>query len=254
MKNKYVQIIFIAIFSCFIFGLFYTLFPSEPKKFITDQQIKNEVKKEFPKATVKEVQDIVYIDESHVFVPFITTSETYGMSFWKWKHKKWHVSRIDSRGAHLLVWKIDPKDPASYVIVWNMNPTDQLGQLKVRMTQKRNAGVENYKDFYYPKIQMEKKFSLTSKTYGIFRYPSEWTEMYKLNKNINNVEEAAFIDTGFFESSGSLNLTWTVYNKIGKEVLPEYSLNSEYDILDDETYGYIMIDTDKEVEASLKEY
>ena len=180
MKNKIVQILVVLVLSSIVFFVFYLKLPLKPTSFNASRVRSHEINQLFPQGAAKDIQDIIYIDKTHVFVPFITKEDTYGESFWIWKHNKWKLSRVEASGGNIRLWKINPDDPSSYVFVWNMNPADKIEQFKIRLMQNRSSGVTNEKIYYYPKIHLEKKiytynFGLslpkkTPKSYNILNY------------------------------------------------------------------------------------
>ena len=125
MKRIYlsVGIILIVVFLTIFFRQYFSV----PSKFLTEEQLIKEMKRVYPELDGLEIQNIVQLDERHVFVPFILENGSYGMASWTWEPwKKWEIHMFDSEGSPQL-WTVG-KESERYFI-WNMPPDEQVAGL-----------------------------------------------------------------------------------------------------------------------------
>jgi hypothetical protein len=244
LKNKKISILFILIFITGI-GLIYWYVPSKPKSFYSETTIKKLINATYEREVAEEIQDVIFIDKSHVFIPYISKEKMYGLSFWKWEHHKWNVVNIFDRGGSPYVWKIDPKDPSTYVIFWNYHPNDHVENLKFRLIQKRDFYSTEDISIYTPLVKLEQKINVSNKTYGYFKYPAEWIELLKLDRKLRVPETSLLFDN--YSNNLAFYISWLPYLKNGKETFPENSVNGNSFSNGDEVFDHVMIETDHDV-------
>ena len=80
-------------------------YTSGPTSFPTDEQLVKEMTNHFSYVSNSEIQDTIFLDEHHVFVPFNTNGKIYGLSLWEWNKRKWNAVFV-STSADIKVWKI----------------------------------------------------------------------------------------------------------------------------------------------------
>lgn len=129
-----------------------------------------------PDYNVAKVQAIIEVDSRHLFVPFISESGEYGMSFWIWDRFKWELRRIDSDGDPHL-WRVRGNDLSRQYFVWNSNPNFKVSEYAYYWLRKRNAGRSHNDDYYIPEVQLEHRMTLGERTYGIAPVPALWLEL-----------------------------------------------------------------------------
>lgn len=244
MLNKKLSILFILI--CITgTGLIYWYIPFKPKVFYSEPTIKKMISDTYEGENVDEIQDIIFIDQTNAFVPFISKEKRYGLSFWKWEHHKWNVVNIMDKGGSPYVWKIDPNNPSSYVIFWNYHPDDHVEKLKFRLIQKRGFYTSDGISTYTPLVNLEQIVNVHDKTYGYFKYPDEWNEILKLERKVGVRKTSLLFDDPNYNSA--FYISWSPYLKNGKEALPENSVNGNSFSNGDEVFDYVLIESDHEV-------
>ncbi|MEW9052689.1 MAG: hypothetical protein AB2392_16120 [Neobacillus sp.] len=207
---------------------------AEPESFPVNEELVSEINRVYPEAVASAIQDTVFIDNKHVFVPFLTEKNEYGISFWAWKGHEWKVLQLDTAGNSVL-WKIDENDSSSYHFVWNIHPDDQISYLKFYFVRDRGFG--GYKNIYTysPKVQLDKKVSLEEKSYGVLKVPKDWLSVMKplLKMETGNVRT---IFSSIFTRE-SMYFGYTAYNAADEESSVMKSVNGR-------GYGYKGIETE----------
>ncbi|WP_088042400.1 hypothetical protein [Bacillus sp. EAC] len=226
-------------------SLIYWFYLAKPKPFYSERTLKHIINESTEMAFAKEIQDIIYIDQKHVYVPIISKRNEYGVSFWKWEHHKWKVVSISNKGGMPTLWKINPHDPASYAMFWNYSPDDHVYEIKIRFLRSRGFQVSDNINYYTPKIQMEKRVSLKNKTYGYFKYPQNWVEIQKLEQKIESSNKSILDDDAY---PTSISLSMTTYDKVGKEIFPENSINGIGYTFEDDLFDNVIEEDDHQVE------
>ncbi|MBR7798046.1 hypothetical protein GT022_18615 [Agaribacter marinus] len=162
----YKKIIMFSLLAAVIVFFIYWFYPFKPSVFLSDEQIALEIEEVIFKSNVKQVQDVIKIDERHFFVPFITENQTYSGSYWEWKRNQWKLNwvKINLRPR---VLKIEENNPETYYFVWNLDPRDQVAALDFFLKKKRGYSGTNY----HPAIQMKDEISLDTSSYGIRKLP-----------------------------------------------------------------------------------
>lgn len=227
-KNKVTLTIFIivVIFSVFLYWLYF----SKPTSFPTNEQIVQEINTMFPKAKADVIQDTIFLDDRHVYIPFISERNDYGYSYWKWHFGDWKIARIETSGSPNL-WKIKESDPSTYHITWNIHPNDKLTSNDFYLMKERNFQVsENYSLFsnsrlesYSPKIQMKQTQTLQEKSYGTMQLPDEWVSIIKADMKLDVTPSSNL----FFMYMGhdQFYIGWKPHSQNVDDSFPGHSLN-----------------------------
>ncbi|MGG4267166.1 hypothetical protein [Peribacillus simplex] len=132
MTNKIKMIGFITAVISIGGILSFGRFPNAPEPFLSDRQVVERINSTFSEAQPMVIQDQIFLDDTHVFVPFISEDNRYGMSFWVWKGNKWRVASVENSGQP-QVWNGEEKS----LIMWNMDPKDGISEIKVFMKKDR---------------------------------------------------------------------------------------------------------------------
>lgn len=177
------------------------------KEFPNDEFLIKNMNEYLPEDKVTQILDTIELDERHVFVPFVSSDDRYGISYWNKEIFGWKMARMDTRGEP-HIWKLKAKDPSTHYIVWNIDPKDQLSYLNYYLIGERNASWSMEKGIYTPRIQKQMTISMEESSYGILQMPEEWLDIYR------NVI-----------SNKNLFLGWIPYNKQDKVVFPRNSVN-----------------------------
>jgi hypothetical protein len=195
----------------------YWFYFSKPTIFPTKEQLIEEMNQAFPEASVRVIRDTVHVDERHIFVPFISEDDHYGVSYWVWQKHKWQAVSIDTTGGP-HVWKINSKDPSTFRLVWNIHPDDQVSYLKFYCMRDRGYHGFDGGVMYDPKIQMEKKVSLEEKSYGVSRLPDDWLTIMNAFHKVESAKVPDLLFSSIFPEA-QMYFGWTPYDKMDKEVI-----------------------------------
>src|SRR5690606_3806433 len=125
MKRRNRFLSSIIIFIVVVGSIIYFFNNSKPSSFPSDDELLNKINETYSRAHATVIQDSIFLDDQHVYVPFINSEGSYGSSFWIWKKGKWRVAGIDTIGEP-TVWKINESDPKTYHIVWNIPPENNI--------------------------------------------------------------------------------------------------------------------------------
>jgi len=220
MNKKLVMVPILLVIIAFVVYLFYD---GKPKQFPSTAQAIKAMNQLYTEANVRIITDVIPLDSRHVFVPYISGDNLYGMSFWVWDRFQWKLGRIDTRGEP-YIWKINERDASTHYIVWNMDPQDELRELKYYLIGERDFHSSESLETYRPRIQIEKTISLQKKNYGVFPFPKDWAELVNENLRLSK----AVRPTSFFQMnspSSSLYVGWIPYGHQGKVTFPENTVN-----------------------------
>jgi hypothetical protein len=222
MRNK--KILYAIIFGAIAIILIYnSLFlAASPKPFLQEEALISEINQFAPNAEAEVIQDKILIDETHRFVPFINKEDDYGMSFWVWKMRDWRLESVHTRGEP-HIWKINRHEPAAYVLVWNIDPKDQVSSIEFYQIQDRNAGRTDGADYYRPRVQMEYSAAIKDKTYNAVPMPEEWVVYTEHAMKIKTPQMNSFINRFFSDSP--MFIAWLPKDSSGKETFPKHTVN-----------------------------
>ena len=110
-------------------GMYYWNYLAPPATFPDNEKIQAILSAPYNGVKIAEIQDTIFLDDKHVYIPFITEEEGHGISFWEWEKHEWQLSSY-STGSTPQIWKIDADDPSSHYIMWNFHPENNLDYLK----------------------------------------------------------------------------------------------------------------------------
>lgn len=146
---------------------------ANPKPLPTNGNMIETMNQTNKKANVKSLQATIFLDNKHVFVPFVSKNGNYGVSYWSWQMLHWELVGINSKGSPHL-WKIKKKDPSTYYVLWNISPKDHVNSVNYYLIRKRSdVTIENQKE-YFPSIQMKTSIKLNGRTFGFMAFPKDW--------------------------------------------------------------------------------
>lgn len=201
----------------FVVVIVYSFSFLEPKPFPSDEQVLDEINSVFPKAGAEVFQNTFFLDEQHVYVPFISDANANGISLWEWKNGKWKIVYIATAG-HPIVWKTDKKDPSSYQIVWNFSEQSNVDFMKFYLMKRRNYHVSNNVEHYFPGLQMEEKIKISERPYGSMQMPNEWISVIQSENKLSPNETDLF--TNFMNYPQYFTFHWLPYDKSEKVMDP----------------------------------
>lgn len=192
-----------------------------PKTFPNDELVIKSINQLFPEAKASVVQETIYLDERHAFVPFISSQNHYGRSFWVFEMYQWKLARVDTRGEP-IIWSIKEKDPSTHYILWNMDPKDQLSHLDFYLLRDRGYFISNGVHRYEPKVQMKTSISLQDQSYGVMPFSEEWIEVIDTFKIL---EKGTNQNSWLFARHQQNYIGWMHFDIHGESNFPERSVN-----------------------------
>ena len=186
MNKKWIVIVSFAV----VIGMCILFFINrEPTPFLTMEEVTEILNRQDINSPVQ-VLDIIDLEKSYRFVPFITESGQRGISYWAFNHFEWKLVAYEW-DDDVRVWKLRPNDPSSYYFVWHFEAQDEVTQMNIHLLQNRSYRVSGDISIYTPSIQLHKNVSLMNKTYGVMPLPEEW---YKIITAISSIQEDTVFD------------------------------------------------------------
>jgi hypothetical protein len=227
--------------------IIYWYFPRTPVAFPSDKELIVNINHTQSTVRVEEILDKIKMDKEHFFVPFISTTGDYGTSYWEWQNTKWKVLNIDNSGEP-KVWKIDSNDPSTFRLVWNLHEDDKVDHMKFFLYRERNFHITNGVEYYYPKLQMEKRIETTSISYGSIKLPNDWLSVIE---SLIKMDSSASHDLlGDFDLNRYMYFAWKPYDKSGIEARLEGTINGYSFFNDDIELDLVRLMDDSYFESS----
>ncbi|MBT2638268.1 hypothetical protein [Bacillus sp. ISL-39] len=176
-------------------GVFYWYYLASPGTLPDQEKIKATLNDPYNRVGIAEIQDRIFLDDKHVYIPFITEEEGHGISFWEWKKHEWQLSSF-STGSMPQIWKIDTDDPASHYIMWNFHPENNLDYLTLYLIKERGFSVSEGKHHYDPGIQMGFRAEVGEKSYGYTSIPEDWQKYMEAENKLmaSMIPDSLFAD------------------------------------------------------------
>lgn len=201
----------------------YWFYFSEPDALPGEKQMVKAINGLLPEANAGEIQEVIKVDGKHAAAPFISNEGVYGVSTWVWHRHKWKLGTVRTKGEP-KIWKVDPEDPSTYRIVWNINPSEKnVDTLNFYYKRDRNYSVSGTRHEYTPSIRMKKEVSFGENPYGVLNLPDDWVAV---------MEEMAdgASHNGVFPLEGIMRqvasgIGWIPLDENGKETFPESAVN-----------------------------
>ncbi|MDP5276261.1 hypothetical protein [Chengkuizengella axinellae] len=228
-------------------SLYYWFYLANPDDIPSNKQLVEKMNRVFPAANVAHIQDKIRLDEKHIFIPFISSKDEYGVSYWIWTKHKWELVNINTTGSP-EVWNIKEKNPSTHFIVWNIHPDDQLETIKFHLLKDRGYRIADGVERYHPKVQMEETISLKENSYGAISIPEDWTQIIKSYRNIEPVQSFSFFNHYGF-SQYYIYYGWTSYDQYGNQTFPGNSVNGNGYSNRDYNIDFMMIMDEAKLES-----
>ena len=215
--NRKNRIIVLSIFSILIIGIvIYLIKFVTPTEFYNEEELLKKFQQEDRYIQIEVIQDIIHIDEKHVFVPYISTDQDYGISIWKWEEGKWRLAQSEVT-SEVLFWQINENDPSTYRFAWNLPPDKSIETIRFMMVKDRGHHMSGEDYYYQSRIQMEESVPF-EKTYGIIPLPEDWLEVYeesnKLSFKPTNLVEQFVLSS--FAYPEHFSFAYGIYNEKGE--------------------------------------
>ncbi|WP_175987223.1 hypothetical protein [Bacillus sp. Marseille-Q1617] len=200
----------------------YWFYFSPPSPLPGNEQMVKEINELLPEADADEIQETIRIDDKHAVAPFKSKEGRYSVSNWVWKQREWKLGKVRTAGEP-KIWKIYPDDPATYRIVWNIDPAeDRVDTLNYFFIRERYYSISGTKHHYDPSIQMKKEVSFQENPYGVMKLPEDWIAvMEAMAEELG--QGSSFIDD--FNPQPYLSFGWIPLDENGEDFFPESAVN-----------------------------
>lgn len=249
IKPKIIVPILIAVIALIAVYLYYG--NTKPISFPSNEVVIKSMNEHFPTASASEILASVQLDKRHVFVPFKSSSDRYGASYWVYEKREWRIARIDTSGQP-YIWKLNFRDPSTYRIVWNLDPRDQLNELQYYLIGERYYSVSEGIHFYTPRIQKQMTVSLEERTYGAIPLPEEWENILSENFERFGAKQPTTIFRNSYSSS-QMYMGWIPYHRQGESTFPSNSVNGDGYSQGDSDFDYMRLLNETDLELPLGE-
>lgn len=217
-KKVLVPLLLISILIAF--GIFYWYYLAPPAGFPDKEKIKAVLSDPNNRVDIAEIQDTIFLDDKHVYIPFITEKDGHGISFWEWKKHEWQLSSF-STGSMPQIWKIDSDDPSSHYIMWNFHPKNNLDFLTFFLIKERGFSVSDGKEKYDPGIQMDYRAEVGEKSYGYTSIPTEWQKYMEAENKLMAAMKPNSLFNDFFPPA-QYYFGWQSTSVDGSTEFPSY--------------------------------
>lgn len=213
MNKKFVLLVALLLAGALILAI--VVYLQTPKEFLTEEEITEKLYLTSSTARVKEIQDIVPLDDKSMFVPFILEGDRYASSIWMWLGGKWeNVSVTTSSGPNSWTGK----DGTKTYLTWNIDPDDkveyfQFYLLSDRYFQVTNVNANDRVEIFLPKIQMAHRVPVDTTSYGAVPIPEEWAGIIESFKKVNSTY-GWFMEYQYHHTY----FGWQAFNENGDEI------------------------------------
>jgi len=221
MRNK--KLMMVPILLVIIAFLVYLFFYRKPQPFPHNTQAIKAMNRLYAEANIRIITDVIPLDSRHVFVPFISEDNHYGMSFWVWDRFQWKPGKIDTRGEP-YIWKINERDASTHYIVWNMDPQDEVSEIKYYLIGERDFHSSEDVETYSSRVQMDLTITTQDKKHGVLPFPKDWIELINSNLRLSEANQPASLFQ-MNRPSSSLYIGWIPYDHQGKVTFPDNTVN-----------------------------
>ncbi|MCZ8537107.1 hypothetical protein M9R32_07950 [Paenisporosarcina quisquiliarum] len=247
MSKKKLLIILSILAILLIFSLIYWITSINPSSFPDKEELMEEINHIFPPANVKEIQDTIVLDEKHVFVPFISEENNYGVSHWVWEQRKWELARVNT-GGEPHSWRIENEDLSTTHLVWNISPEIPIEKLKFYLIKDRSFHITDGIDYYDPGVQLEEIVELSDTSYGAMPLPDSWSSILASYTKLETARQPDIFSNFFIEQY--MYLGWMAYDYSGKVLPTVNALNGSGFTGGDEHIEHIRLLDKLEIEAA----
>ncbi|MED4015790.1 hypothetical protein [Sutcliffiella cohnii] len=210
--NKKITLGIIISFITFVIILsqtWHTVLPARP--FYSNDTLLKELNNVVYGITVENIIDPVHIDERNVFVPFITTRNQPGMSYWAYENKGWQlVSYIQDPAPHL--WTINNGEEK--YITYYFHPESDVATTDFYLIGERYYSQSTSYDGattqqYIPKIQMKFSHDVSEVGFNVVPIPEIWDKVWNEYVHFEKTQLAEDVETWFYSAPHiSLRVGW----------------------------------------------
>ena len=198
----------------------------QPTSFLSEAAMVEEMNSYTSSFNVKDIQDVVQVDEHHYFVPFVNDDGTKAMSFWKWNKAKWNL--IELTTLQKRRWQLDKKDLSSSFIVWNRSFAED-STMTLLFYRERNFSTSWGHHFFTPQVLLTEEISLSE--YGIAKVPEQWSKI------MAEIDKSAGVTNNFMFSFFDYNPNYLIaadynFEDFGTNDTSSYSIGNAETTLD----------------------
>ncbi|WP_096154980.1 MULTISPECIES: hypothetical protein [Bacillus] len=208
----------ILVLSVVIYYVYSNIAPA--KSFFEGQELTVQLNKISTERSVKEILEVIYLDDIRVYIPFVTNKDEYGASLWEWKKNKWNAIGHYNHSTP-FVWSNENGEETYFV--WNIDPKDEIQSMNFFLIRDRGYYItDNGKEKierYDPKIQLSYEVSDMKHTYGVVPVPKEWETISEYYRNTADGEGSLFS----YPTSKYLKFGWIPYDESGEEAYAFHS-------------------------------
>ncbi|WP_070119704.1 hypothetical protein [Bacillus marinisedimentorum] len=214
-----IAIIFAAV------AVIYMFYFAPPAPLPDEAQLLEKMDETFPAGHATEILDTLQLDSGYVFVPFISSGDDYGASYWEWKLHDWKPVRIDTTGEP-QIWTPEPGDDSSSYAVWNFHPKDKISKASFYLLRDNSYSISPRSEIYIPKVQLETAADVSAKSYGIMEMPESWNSLLDPSKDIQEARYPnTYLNFGFSEQT--MRTGAILYDSEGNQAFPDHSVNGK---------------------------
>lgn len=204
----------------FLSLIVYLNYDGKPKSFPSHEFVIEQLNELLPVSKASLVLDVIHMDDTRVFVPFVSDRGRHGVSFWFWDKFKWKAARIDTSGGPTLM-KLS-KDPSTYYIAWNINPEGKLIRMDYHLISDRDYSIRQKSkrnfNIYSPKIQKAWSVTIGQEPYGANQLPEDWVHIMNDHERLDEARRVSF--------DYPLYIGWTPYYHRDEDISTQSFLNA----------------------------
>lgn len=222
MSKKKLLVILSVLAILLVISFIYWITSTNPSSFPDNEDLIKEINHIFPQSNVKEIQDTIALDEKHVFVPFISEENKYGVSHWVWQKREWELSSVNT-GGEPQSWRIEDGDFSTTHLVWNIAPETPIEKLKFYLIKDRSFHITEGIDYYDPGVQLEEIVELSDTSYGVMPLPERWSSILDSYTKLETARQPDVFSNSF-NIENYMYFGWMAYDHFGKVLPPDHSL------------------------------
>ncbi len=203
----------------------YWFYFASPDPFPEETRLLEKMNETFPAGHAAEIQAVLPLDDSHVYVPFVSGGDRYGSSYWEWKLHDWKPVRIDTTGEP-QIWTPNLEDPSSAYAVWNFHPEDEISKAAFYLLRDSSYIITPQSEIFVPKVQLKTAADVSGQSYCIKELPESWNLFLE---PVKEIEEKRNPNTyfGFGFSEPTMRTGTILFDSEGKQTFPERSVNGK---------------------------
>lgn len=205
-----------------ITGVFYFFLTKEADPLPESSVLAEKIGASDVNLTVEEILERHLIDKEHAYIPFKTEEGEYGVSLWVFDND-WKAALIDE-GGDPKIWRVDPSDPSTYYLVWNIHPDDDIEILDIYHKRERSYRITAGEHTYIPALQSKLEITVSGQSYGARSIPDVWTRILEQENKLQMKQTGMHSAT---PSESYLQTRYLAYDHSGEPAKMEKTLNGD---------------------------